>query len=165
VSGRSRALRLLPRSGVVGLTLVAAGGAALADSAADLARCAAISAPDERLACYDALAGLKPSRSPPAAAGPRRATGADGDAESFAPLRHPPPAAAEGPKQIKALIAEVSVDRLGNVLVSLDNGQSWTFNDPNALLRRGDTVTIRRAALGSFLLTAGRHSYRAQRLQ
>jgi hypothetical protein len=50
--------------------------------------------------------------------------------------------------------------------VSLDNGQVWTFNASDALIYVGDVVTIKRGALGSFLLTtAAHHTYKAQRSQ
>jgi hypothetical protein len=55
-------------------------------------------------------------------------------------------------------------DRLNNVAVVLDNGQAWTFVEQDPRLRPGDSVTIKRAALGSFLMmTPSRHSYRVQR--
>ena len=62
------------------------------------------------------------------------------------------------------VVTGLSVDRQGSVLVSLDNGQSWTVKDADARLNAGDAVTIRRAALGSFLMTTpSRHTYRVQR--
>jgi hypothetical protein len=183
VRGRDRARRLILGTGIVGFTLSAAGGASSADRAADVARCATITAPDERLACYDALgcAGIvaadqrlacydalaEPKRSGPrtAPADAARPASSDSDAKSFGLSKSQLPATPEGPKLINARVTQVTVDRLGNVRMLLDNGQSWTFNDPDALLKPGDSVTIRRAALGSFLLTAGRRSYRAQRLE
>jgi hypothetical protein len=58
------------------------------------------------------------------------------------------------------------MDRLGNVRVALDNGQAWTFTATDALLRAGDPVTIKRGALGSFLLTTpSHHTYHAVRMQ
>jgi hypothetical protein len=165
----------------IALAVAAPGTAALADGAADLARCAAITTSDERLACYDALcAGIvaaeqrlacydalanpKGSVSQAAPADAARPKSSASDAESFG-LSRQLPSTPQGPEMIKARVTQVTVDRLGNVLMSLDNGQSWTFNDPDALFRPGDSVTIRRAALGSFLLRVGRHSYRARRLQ
>ncbi|TLZ37941.1 MAG: hypothetical protein E6K32_15725 [Gammaproteobacteria bacterium] len=138
-----------------------------------MTRCAAIAAPDERLACYDALvcAGIVAAQerlawdvqtSPGDAVRPKSSAT---DTQSFGLSPRQLPATPEGPKLIKALVTRVTVDRAGNVLMSLDNGQSWTFNDQDALFRPGDSVTIRRAALGSFLLTAGRRSYRARRVQ
>jgi hypothetical protein len=183
MSGRGRAIRVVLRMGLLGLTTLAvARAAAPAASAAELARCAAITAADERLACYDALvcAGIaaaderlacydalaKPKTRPQAApADAARPEGGGNDVKNFGVVRRrlAPP---EGPELIKALVTKVSVDRLGNVDMSLDNGQSWTFHDPDVLLRSGDAVTIRRAALGSFLMTTPRrHTYRVQRTQ
>ena len=49
---------------------------------------------------------------------------------------------------------------------TLDNGQTWTFNDSGATLRSGDAVSIKRGALGSYLLvTADHHSYHVRRVQ
>jgi hypothetical protein len=158
-------------------------GAAAAPPAAELARCAAISdtserlacydslecatksAAAERLACYDALAktrAAQPQSAPAAAAHPEPA---GDDPASFGLTRHE---ANPAPRQqkIKARVASVTEDRHGNVTVALDNGQTWAVHELDPRLRSGDEVTIRRAALGSYLMTtAARHSYRVQRLQ
>ncbi len=63
-----RLLQLALIAPPLGVPLVA--GAATAPSAQDLARCAVISAPDVRLACYDALAGRGADRAGTAAAPP-----------------------------------------------------------------------------------------------
>lgn len=87
------------------------------------------------------------------------------EAKSFGLTRHTP-TAEEGPERIQAKVTRIDTDRLGNVRVSLDNGQAWTFNAPDALLRVGEAVTIRRGMVGSFLLTtANHHTYRAQRAE
>jgi hypothetical protein len=102
-----------------------------------------------------------------ATAGSAAATGAApaADSNSFGLTRHPPPAE-EGPQRIQAKVTRVDTDRLGNVHVSLDNGQAWIFNAPEALLRVGEPVTIKRGTIGSFLLTtASHHTYRVQRTQ
>jgi len=52
------------------------------------------------------------------------------------------------------------------VRVSLDNGQVWDFAEADAIVLPREAVTIRRAALGSFLLTTGsHHTYRVKRRQ
>jgi hypothetical protein len=183
MSRRGRAIRVVLRMGLLGLTLAVARAAAPTASAAELARCAAITAADERLACYDALvcAGIaaaderlacydalaKPKTRPQAApADAARPEGGGNEVKNFGVVRRRLPPKPEGPELIRVLVTKVSVDRLGNVDVSLENGQSWTFNDPDVLLRSGDAVTIRRAALGSFLMTTPRrHTYRVQRTQ
>jgi hypothetical protein len=173
--------------------------AATVDSGA-LAHCAAITAADERLACYDSLARPKPrpaaaasstpasgkasshAAAPPAApttaakaapaaaaAGATTAAAAAGtaadSAQSFGLTKHATPAE-EGADHIQAQVARIDTDRLGNVRLSLDNGQVWTFNAPDTLIRVGDAVTIKRGALGSFLLrTPEHHTYKVQRSQ
>ena len=63
-------------------------------------------------------------------------------------------------------MTQVRSDRQYNVYATLDNGQIWTFNDSNAALRSGDPVSIKRGALGSYLLvTADHHSYHVRRVQ
>ena len=101
---------------------------------------------------------------PTAAATSATAAGAAADpANSFGLTKHTAPSE-EGPNHIQAQVTKVDTDRLGKVRVSLDNGQAWTFNAPEALIRVGDAVTIRRGALGSFLLTTpAHHTYKAQR--
>jgi hypothetical protein len=173
------AVRVLLPMAVAGL--VPAAGATPPTVSAEMTRCAAITAADERLACYDALicaasaaaderlacydalAKGKSSGAQAASADTARSESRDA---GFGIVRRQLPAKPQGPDMIKAVVAKVSVGRLGTVSVSLDNGQSWTFNDPDALLRSGDAVTIRRAALGSFLMTTpSRHTYRVQRTQ
>jgi hypothetical protein len=165
-------------------------------SAAALANCAGIAASDERLACYDALAGRVPSRTetvhaaapsvvtaksiPAAAAQTASAAVPAGQTGDAPPVPNPPdPAdaknfgltphqlkkAPEGPEQIQAVVNRLTEDRAGNVYVVLDNAQTWVLNNLEGQLRPGDPVTIKRAALGSFLmLTPDRRRYRVQRL-
>ena len=85
-----------------------------------------------------------------------------GSANSFGLTQHAAPE--PGPDRIQAHVTSVDANRLGNVRLSLDNGQVWTYSDPEALIRVGDAVTIKRGALGSFLLTTpAHHTYKAQR--
>ncbi len=124
---------------------------------------------DKRLACYDALAKAKSSPSKPAAAAAAVVAGAQtagDDVSSFGLTQHATLAAAQDPQKIRAKVASLTEDRHGNVTVVLDNGQTWAVREPDPRVQAGDTVTIRRGALGSFLMTTpARHSYRVQRLQ
>ncbi len=160
----------------------------------DVAHCAAIAAPDARLACYDALAGRAPASAaearttlvpPPIAAAPTAAvaTPANAAAGTAAPPEAVASAAAAdpqnfgltqaqqhlapvGPSSVASTVAGVSVDASGHGYVVLDNGQTWVFTETEAdsRLQPGDTVSIRRASLGSFLMvTPSRHSYRVHR--
>jgi len=176
-------------------SLVLTLGVASADplSSEGLARCAAVSSPSERLACYDTLAGrapeksaatasskpapqhpsaapaLAPTGSAPAAAASAGAAAIPPKASSEDPSRFglpPPPPVVPPPSQIEARVTWVNADSQGNVTVTLDNGQVWAVNQGNQWLQSGDNVTIRQAALGSYLLTTpSRHSYRVRRLQ
>jgi hypothetical protein len=99
-----------------------------------------------------------------AAAGTAAAGATAGSANSFGLTKHAAPE--PGSDHIQAHVTRVDANRLGNVRISLDNGQVWTYNDPDALIRVGDAVTIKRGALGSFLLaTPAHHTYKAQRSQ
>jgi hypothetical protein len=162
----------------------------------ELARCAAIAGGNERLACYDALAAaavpgarIAPAtvaapavppapaaaavpRGPaalaaaPVAAAPAAHTADPDDPANFGLTRQQLKAVPQGPGSIKASVSEMTQDRLNTVSLVLDNGQIWKFVDPDPRLRPGDSVTIKRAALGSFLMTTpSRHSYRVERLR
>jgi hypothetical protein len=182
----------LTRALPVALLWCASASGATTD--AELARCAVIGTPEARLECFDALAARhRPappaaapgSLIPPAAAAsaPRadasaspRSPPASGDAPGqsaapasdaahfgFSPAQlHSAPA---GPESIEAAVVRVGQSSLGQTTVALDNGQTWLIREGDVRLSAGDKVTIKRAALGSFLLLApSRHSYRANRL-
>ena len=171
-----RAILILLPLGLAGSGPCLAGAAPPAVDPAEFARCSRIDAADERLACYDALGrSLKPPPVPSASPSPAadkapaadkssaQAATAAGGVNAFGLTTHERPAAA-GPDLIRAQVAAVTTDRLGKAYVRLDNGQVWSFTAPDVLLRAGEAVTIRRAALGSFLMTTpSHHTYRVQR--
>jgi hypothetical protein len=160
MNGRCQAARVVRFMGFVGLALPVAFAAPATVSTADLARCAGMAAADARLACYDALAGRAPT--PPQA----RQQATPAGASTFGLTKPLPQAAPAGPELIKALVAKVTESRFGNVNVLLDNGQTWIVDAPDAQLKPGDSVTIKRAALGSFLMmTPARRSYRVRRME
>lgn len=69
-------------------------------------------------------------------------------------------------ESISASVARIGTSSMGRMLVSLDNAQSWELDSADPWLAVGDAVTIRRGALGSFLLTTpSRRVYHARRLQ
>lgn len=179
------------RSVIVAALAVLTTAQALADApavpAAQLARCAVIAAAAQRLSCYDALAasvlparaagasgaaahsGAAAARSDTAAASgaaaPSDAAAAGSDASSFG-LPPPQLALAQGPSSIHASLREVTANPYGDTVIQLDNGQLWKVEQSDAPLWPGESVTIRRAALGSFLMvTSDRHSYRVERLR
>jgi hypothetical protein len=181
--------------GPLALVLRVAGADPVPD--AELARCAAVSSPSERLTCYDTLAGRARKESPagaspsasqhssaaPASTAPQSmptggasAAGSVSAAAAIASLAPsddasrfglpPPPSVTPGPSKIEARVARVSADAQGNFTLTLDNGQLWSVQQGDQWLQSGDTVTIRQAALSSYLLTTPtRHSYRVRRLQ
>jgi hypothetical protein len=140
------------------------------------AECAVIDDPPTRLACFDAAFPRVPRASPPGpAVAPAAAAATDeppSEARKFGlstqqrKAIEPKPAQ---PEMVATSAAVKSVRRLhpGYLLIELDNDQLWqqTEIDSRVWLRPGDRVTIRRAALGSYLLDTPAHfSTRVRRL-
>lgn len=75
--------------------------------------------------------------------------------------------APSGPPSIEAHVTAVTVDRALRSYVALDNGQTWASTDGGLELDSGEPVTIKRAALGSFMLlsTTSKHSYHVRRVR
>ncbi len=146
----------------------------------DLARCAAISSRDERLACYDALAANHGATANAPAGAPAPTAAAAPPAAAVPPAASVPPkkedfglSAAQlqkvnPQKQIESISAKVTSvwhSGSGHMLLELDNGQSWQLDSEDPLLAAGNTVTIQRGALGSFLLTTPtRRTHHAHRM-
>ena len=164
----------------VALAVLAIPASAATDSQGGLDRCAAIAAPDLRLACYDALAGR--SGAPATAQGPLVTTGgaappaaapvaapAASPATSTAGFGLPPAQVHEKPtvpEVVNAIVDSITEDRNRTVTVRLDNGQAWTLSEGDMRLRPGDRVTIKHGALGSFMMsTPSKHSYHVKRIQ
>jgi hypothetical protein len=153
--------------------------------------CAVIAAAPERLACYDRLSGravqntaalpgtatppaaapaatarvAAPAATPPVASAPPAAP-ASLSKESFGlyAAEHPPapPVAATLAARIIALGRSAS----GRPTVALEGGQLWEVDAADPLLAVGDTVTVRRAALGSFMMvTPAQRTHRVRRLR
>ena len=98
--------------------------------------CTSIQDDRERLACYDRTFGTP--------------------AEPTA-LPEPAPAKAEAlPEKFTAKVAAFEW-RNGVFVATLDNGQVWlqTERDSRVQLEVGQTVTVRRASMGSFLMSGG----------
>lgn len=155
--------------------LCSATAAAASDQRLGLARCAAIQDDGERLVCYDKLAqGIEPQSTIGAAIpepGKARPTSptphSDADDKKLFGLTKPLPAAqSPDAASLQAKVVDVSSDSLGNVYVRLDADQTWTLTDANALIRRGDAIVIKHAALGSFIMTTpSRRTYRVRRIK
>jgi hypothetical protein len=170
------------------LAACAAGGA-LAEDPNGLTQCSSISNTAERLACYDKLAGRASAKAPPSS--PAAAAPAAAPVSAAPAAATPVPAgvstandfglskvqkeradgAASGsPAEIKSITARVTEFRKGpsgRPRVLFDNGQTWEYEeDGDYLLAVGDSVTIRRASLGSFLLvTPSKLVHRVRRIR
>lgn len=96
--------------------------------------CATVESDADRLACYDRTFGTP--------AEPK-------------PLPDPPPNKPEAvPERFTAVVSKIEW-RNGVFVATLDNGQVWmqSERDSRVQIAAQDTVTIRRASLGSYLLS------------
>lgn len=132
-----------------------------------LRACAAIVAPGARLACYDRLAGRPvdtPARSAAPAAEALTAPPVQRPDQSFG--LHIPEHPAPQKLALTARVVSIAVSADGHLTVALEGGQLWELDGPDALVASGDTVIIRRAALGSFLMTTAQaRVHRVRRLR
>jgi hypothetical protein len=180
-------VRRLPIGGSLFAVFLTASTASAAPSGSvslsELTHCASIKAADQRLACYDTLVLNKapaPAPSKAVAAVPAAsasagsaAAAAPGAAAAAAPAAaagsfgmsaHPAPTPEQSVQVITGHVVSATSDRQGNVYVTLDNGQSWTYQDSGGAPAVGAEMTVRRASLGSYLITTPfHHSFRAQR--
>lgn len=131
---------------VAALFSLALGATNSAIGAPDSHRCASITPDAERLACYDKAFG-SPSTPSNGAATPH-----DFGLPASKPDREA--SAAKKEETITAVITSVDRRRDGKLVVTLDNAQTWAQSENNSQvdLRVGDTITVRRGALGSYLL-------------
>jgi len=152
------------------LTLSAGTAFAQADNSAVLSilvECAKIDDPTARLACYDnnmSRVGATPRATVPGqvrasgGAAPVETQGPQGfgyeDVRASDPARFQPPAGQVS--EIHPRVTAVAPREPGIYLVTLEDGAQWLFAEGVGsqfrLPRRGDTVEIERASLGSFLM-------------
>ncbi|HYB33439.1 MAG TPA: hypothetical protein VED45_08415 [Steroidobacteraceae bacterium] len=106
----------------------------------------------------------------PAAAAASNASAAAGTAaaplprESFGlyAAEHPQPAVATS---LEARVIAVGTSEAGRMTVTLEGGALWELDDADPLLAAGQTVTITRASLGSYMMrTATKRTHRVRRL-
>jgi hypothetical protein len=139
-----------------------------------LKTCANINEPLKRLACYDhvaerpsgamastgsAASGTSKAPAAPAASAPPSTSAAASPKETFGlySVEHPaPPPAAE--MLITAKVISLGSNSRGHSTVTLEGDQVWELDSADPVLATGQTVTVKRGTLGSFILTtaAGR---------
>jgi len=151
-----------------------------------LRACAGISTADERLACYDQLAARPAAPAETAPRVPARTAGAAAVPAGAAPAvpavpavpaasaaqnfglyaaEHPAPPPATS-KSLTLRVVGLGSSAGGRSTVALEGGQVWELEDADPLLADGDAVTIKRAALGSFLMsTPSGRTHRVRRLK
>ena len=140
-------------------------------------RASAKAPPSSPAAAAPAAASAAPVSAAPVAAAPAAATprpAAASTANDFGLSKvqkeRADGAASSSPAEIKSITARVAGFRKGpsgRPRVLFDNGQTWEYEeDGDYLLAVGDSVTIRRASLGSFLLvTPSKLVHRVRRIR
>ena len=157
---------------------LSAGAAATTVSETALRACAGLDSDADRLACYDHLAGRSVSRA--AATAPGHSATASAPAATAAAASAPPSAqtfglyAAEHPKappaaaaaSLEGRVVSVGSSAGGRMTVLLEGGALWELDDADPLLAVGETVTVTRAVLGSYIMhTPSHRTHRARRLR
>jgi hypothetical protein len=87
--------------------------------------------------------------------------------EAFGLYKEEHPVAKPKPQtnSITARITGVSYDPYGRETITLEEGASWQLDGSDALLASGESVTIKRATFGSYvLMTASGRTHRVRRL-
>jgi hypothetical protein len=110
--------------------------------------CANVRDNTDRLACYDQAFG-KPAKSAPAP--PEQKFGLP---EKEVPRKGDQSRENAAKDSVAAAVQSLSRQRDGKFIVTLDNAQVWAQSEINsqADVAVGDAVTVRRGALGSYLL-------------
>jgi hypothetical protein len=142
---------------------------AMAQPTPDSHPCARVSAPTERLACYDAAfprstAAIAESK----AIAEEQARQEFGLSERERRERDSTGLTAPLPERLESTVTRVDFAANGARVITLDNGQVWQQSEVSSKgrLTIGDRVVLRNAALGSFMLvTPGRVALRVRRLR
>lgn len=154
--GRPASFTLLSLLLLTSLPVLAADGA--------LDSCRGISSDGERLACYDAITDSTPSPREPADGISAESLFGRDTAQTSAVLQQQ--TGITPPETLDAEIASVATRVDGKLLIALQNHQRWEQIDGRPLrLKPGDSIRIRKAAFGSWLLykQSGGRSIRVRR--
>ncbi len=141
-------------------------GQSAAEQLGSVQACRTIADLAQRVACYDRASapGAAPAPIAPVPPPPTPEEQFGRSAERARPAPPPPPpearAAASSPEldQLSARIVALRSDALGRLSFVLDNGQVWRMTESEGVFdfpSRGDTVTIRRGAIGGYRLDWG----------
>jgi len=168
---------------MLGLALCAWAGDSV-EAADEPARCAGIADDATRLACYDAFFGRPAGASSSVATSSAAVAAASSPAAATTAAATQPASGAaafgmsekllsQEREEVDAITAKVvsvgAVPHPGRWSVTLDNGQVWEQRETTSESNRprpGDTVTIKKASMGSFLLSApNRGLSRVRRVQ
>ena len=167
---------------VLGAAALSVGAAATTVPETALHACAGIDSDADRLACYDHLVGRSVSRAAatvpghsatasapaataPAASAPPAPTPPSPRTFGLYAAEHPKPAPAAAAATLEARVASVGSSASGHMTVLLEGGALWELDHSDPLLAAGETVTITRAVLGSYILhTPSHRTHRARRL-
>ena len=111
-------------------------------------------------------AAVTPAAAPSGAAPAATATPVPPPTESFGlySAEHPkPPPVSQG---LEARVVALGRSASGRMTVSLEGGALWELAEADPLLAEGDTVSISRAAFGSYLMhTPSKRLLRARRVR
>ena len=155
------------KAGALAAVLVSSTLATAAELPPQLETCAALRRDAERLLCYDkAVAQIKSGVEGAPAPSPENMFGASG---GIAPAKTDAPEPQR--EELRQITSAVTSARRGDdraLVLHLDNGQVWRQQDVEVTLivNDGDTVTVQRAAFGTFRITDKRgHSARFKRVR
>jgi hypothetical protein len=92
---------------------------------------------------------------------------APGTPEAFGLYKAEHPAAPKSPVEtVTGKVVDLKYDAYGRETISLEGGAVWQLAGSDAILAKGDEVTIKRAVMGSYLMTTSTgRQHRVKRLR
>jgi hypothetical protein len=135
-----------------------------------LKKCAGIDEQLKRLACYDQVverpAGATARTASSASAAPiATEPGSPQKAFGLYSVEHPAPSA-PAESVLTAKVISLGSNSRGHSTVTLEGDQVWELDSADPVLAAGETVTVKRGALGAFILTtAGGRLHRVHRIR